>query len=366
MRKGSYRNERFSPFYRILSQQKQGAKMKRSVILFVAALFLILQGSVMAQDMLVRRDDGQSSLPQLQSGLPDPAAVLGSVGSLYQQGYQYYDKLYDAYLYPRPEAAEDFINTYTSTAGNAGFIASADVIDGYNALRIRPIGNDSLAALLFYDYQGYMMFMVPDGMTLTMNIEPDENADAAQLVQLGNSAIQSQDYQRAIRYLIRAAEQYLRIPETPAADAAPTALPSGPSTYVVQEGDNCWSIAVDKFGVNFELFMQVNGMTSCDIGIGDEVIIPGSDQQLATPTPIPLDQYTTGQIVSYTVQMNDSYNDIASMFNTTLDSIQRLNNVNAYTGFPQYGQVLQIEVNLVTPTPTPEVTATPEPGTLEP
>ena len=221
MRKGSYRNERFSPFYRILSQQKQGAKMKRSVILFVAALFLILQGSVMAQDMLVRRDDGQSSLPQLQSGLPDPAAVLGTVGSLYQQGYQYYDKLYDAYLYPRPEAAEDFINSYTSTAGNAGFIASADVIDGYNALRIRPIGNDSLAALLFYDYQGYMMFMVPDGMTLTMNIEPDENGDTAQLVQMGNSAIQSQDYQRAIRYLIRAAEQYLRTPETPAADAAP-------------------------------------------------------------------------------------------------------------------------------------------------
>ena len=70
--------------------------------------------------------------------------------------------------------------------------------------------------------------------------------------------------------------------------------------------------------------------------------------------------------MAYTVQMNDSYNDIASMFNTTLDSIQRLNNVNAYTGFPQYGQVLQIEVNLVTPTPTPEVTATPEPGTLEP
>ena len=36
------------------------------------------------------------------------------------------------------------------------FIASADVIDGYNALRIRPIGNDSIAALLFYDYQGYV------------------------------------------------------------------------------------------------------------------------------------------------------------------------------------------------------------------
>ena len=96
------------------------------------------------------------------------------------------------------------------------------------------------------------------------------------------------------------------------------------------------------------------------------MIIPGSDQQLATPTPIPLDQYTTGQIVAYTVQMNDSYNDIASMFNTTLDSIQRLNNVNAYTGFPQYGQELTSAVNLVTPTPLPEPTATPVVGTLQP
>ena len=340
--------------------------MKRSVLWFVMGLILILQSSVFAQDMLVRPDDAQNSLPQLQNGIPDPAAVMGSIGSLYQQGYSYYDRLYDAYLYPRPESPEDFVRTYTATAGNAGYIAAAEVIDGYNALRVRPIGNDSIAALLFYDYQGYMMFMVPEGMTLTMETEPDENAGAQQLIEMGNEALRNGDYQRAIRYLIRAAESYLRTPEASSADAAPAALPSGPSTYVVQEGDNCWSIAVDRFGVNFELFMQVNGMTECNIGIGDEVIIPGSDQQLATATPIPLDQYTVGQVVAYTVQMNDSYNDIAAKFNTTLDSIQRLNNVNAYTGFPQYGQVLQIEVNLVTPTPPPEVTPTPEPGTLQP
>ena len=97
--------------------------------------------------------------------------------------------------------------------------------------------------------------------------------------------------------------------------------------------------------------MQVNGMVDCNIGIGQEVIIPGADQQVATSTPIPLDQYTVGQVVAYTVEMNDSYNDIAAKFNTTLDSIQRMNNVNVYTTFPRYGQVLQIEVNLVTPTP---------------
>ena len=118
--------------------------------------------------------------------------------------------------------------------------------------------------------------------------------------------------------------------------------------------------------MNFELFMQVNGMTDCNIGIGDEVIIPGADQTVATSTPIPLDQYNAGEIVSYTVEMNDSYNDIAAKFNSTIESIQRLNNVNVYTSFPQYGQVLRIEVNLITPTPSPEPSTTPEVGTLQP
>lgn len=337
--------------------------MKKFTVLYVVFLFLIMLSSAAAQEMLVRQDD-QSSLPQLQNGIPDPAVVYGSIGSLFQEHFPYYDKFYDTYLYPSPEAADEFISSYTVMAGNAGYIIAADVIDGYNVLRIRPIGNDTMAALLFYDYQGYMMVMVPEGMTLDMNVEPDETADAPRLVEMGNTALQRGDYQTALRYLIRAAGSYIRSADEQL--AVPTQNPSGPTTYVVQEGDNCWSIAVDKFGVNFELFMQVNGMIACDIGIGDEVIIPGADQELATATPIPLDEYTTGQVISYTVQMNDSYNDIASKFNTTLDSIQRMNNVNAYTGFPQYGQVLQIEVNLVTPTPIPEVTETPAPGTLEP
>ena len=146
----------------------------------------------------------------------------------------------------------------------------------------------------------------------------------------------------------------------------PTPLPGAQHMYTVEEGDNCWSIAVNKFGVNFELFMAVNNLTECSIRVGDEVIIPGADQQMPTMTPIPLDQYTMGQQIQYVVEMNDSYNDIAAKFNTTLVSIQQLNNVNVYTGFPQYGQVLTIAVNLVTPTPLPEATETPQPGTLQP
>jgi LysM repeat protein len=148
--------------------------------------------------------------------------------------------------------------------------------------------------------------------------------------------------------------------ETPTPTMTPT--PEGPQMYTVEEGDNCWSIAVDKFGVNIELFMMINNMTECNINIGDQVIIPPANMEMPTLTPIPLDQYTQGQRIEYQVEMNDSYMSIASKFNTTLDSLQKLNEIEDILEFPQMGQILQIAVNLVTPTPTPVPTYTEVPA----
>ncbi|MBQ6482661.1 MAG: LysM peptidoglycan-binding domain-containing protein [Anaerolineaceae bacterium] len=343
--------------------------MKKSIYLIVVMLLLVITGTVLAQEMLI--GGSSNALPQLQSGLPDPAVTLGTIGSLYQKDYAYYDTLYDTYLYPKPEQTQSFLEAYITAAANAGYTADTDMENGFSVLRITANGNPGTAALLFYDYQGYVLLMVPTSMGFSLNGENSGPVDAPYMVERGYEAIQNEDYEAAIRYLILAAGAYIRNANG-SQDAmivntmVPTAQPSGPTTYTVQDGDTCWGIAVDRFGVNFELFMQVNGMVDCNIGIGDEVIIPGAEQQVATSTPIPLDQYSTGQVVSYIVEMNDSYNDIAAKFGTTLESIQRLNNVNVYTTFPQYGQVLQIEVNLVTPTPLPEVTATPIPATLQP
>ena len=138
--------------------------------------------------------------------------------------------------------------------------------------------------------------------------------------------------------------------ETPTPTLSPT--PEGPQMYTVEEGDNCWSIAVDKFGVGIDLFMSINNMTECNISAGDQVIIPGADQELPTETPFPLDQYTSGQQIEYTVQIGESYQEIASKFNSTLDSIGKLNDIEDTTSFPSMGDVLLVAVNLVTPTPT--------------
>ena len=342
--------------------EKKGEAMKKTLVIFALIMILIVQGSAAAQNGM--------SLPQIRTGIPDPAAVLGSVGSLYMENFSFYDVLYDAYLYPQPENAETFIAAYTQAAQNTGYAADPDTVEGYGVLRVYPNGSTGNPALLFYNYQGYTMLMLPVGMEIaSVNEEP---AEPSRLVEMGQEAIQRQDYQTAVRYLVRAAGSYIKaggasdVPAEAAPTATETPVPGGPTTYIVEDGDNCWSIAVDKFGVNFELFMKVNNLTECNIHIGDEVIIPGADQEMPTMTPIPLDQYATGQIIEYVVEMNDSYNDIAQKFNTTLQSIQGLNNVNVYTGFPQYGQVLQIQVNLITPTPTIEPTGTPAPGTLEP
>lgn len=148
--------------------------------------------------------------------------------------------------------------------------------------------------------------------------------------------------------------------ETPTPTLTPT--PEGPQIYVVEEGDNCWSIAVDKFGVDFELFMMINNMTACNISIGQEVIIPARDQEKPTMTPIPLENYTVGQQIEYIVEMNDTYPAIASKFNTSLDSIQKLNEIEDITAYPRFGDVLTIAVNLVTPTPSPVPTYTEVPS----
>lgn len=140
-----------------------------------------------------------------------------------------------------------------------------------------------------------------------------------------------------------------------------TATPEGPQMYTVKEGDNCWSIAVDQFGVSFDVFMAINNLTECSIRAGDDVIIPGNDTQLPTETPFPLDQYTSGQQIEYTVQLNDSYNEIAQKFNTSLESLKKLNNIEDIYAFPNYNTVLVVAVNIVTPTPTavPTFTAVP-------
>lgn len=140
---------------------------------------------------------------------------------------------------------------------------------------------------------------------------------------------------------------------------SPTATASGPVTYVVKEGDNCWDIAVEN-EVDFNAFMAINNFgTVCSIAEGDEILLPAKDAEMPTPEPV-CKPDMTGK-VNYTVQLGDTLALIASQCNSTIDAILRENKLTV-TDIIQFGQVLVIPVNIVTPTPTRAPSATPTPG----
>lgn len=71
------------------------------------------------------------------------------------------------------------------------------------------------------------------------------------------------------------------IPTQPAATSAAV------EKYIVQNGDTCWSIAVDKYKIPLDAFLAANGISAayCDISVGQEVVIPAADYPVPTALP---------------------------------------------------------------------------------
>ena len=136
---------------------------------------------------------------------------------------------------------------------------------------------------------------------------------------------------------------------TPTVTITPTT--NAPFEYTVQEGDNCWAIAVE-FEVSLAVLQAINNFgTGCPINPGDVILIPAPGTELPTMTPIP-DDLPRGTEIEYIVQANDSLSDIAEKFNSLISVIMDLNDLeDANSIF--IGQKLIIPVNLPTATPQP-------------
>jgi uncharacterized protein YkwD len=142
-----------------------------------------------------------------------------------------------------------------------------------------------------------------------------------------------------------------------------TATPSEPFPYTIQEGDSLESIA-QRFNLgdngsliiyyaNQEVMEANNGV----IFVGQSITIPPPGSTLPTTTPIPAD-LPSGRLIEYRVLPGDTLAGIAAKFNSLTDDIieeNEIENANAL----QVGDVLQIPVNLVTPTATLPPTSTP-------
>lgn len=128
--------------------------MRKEVVLLVF-LVLIITCNVAGQ-----------GLPNLgeQASLPDPGEYTGSKGILFESNYEYENNFYDVYQYSFASEESDLIFAYSIAANLAGFEVEISMVSGYKALLIYNLGKASTPAMLFPDYQGYVLFMVPSGL----------------------------------------------------------------------------------------------------------------------------------------------------------------------------------------------------------
>jgi LysM repeat protein len=149
---------------------------------------------------------------------------------------------------------------------------------------------------------------------------------------------------------------------------APTGTPTVPAviTYVVQEGDNLFSIS-EQFNAPLPTLYVLNPSLTPDLlSIGDELRVPGQGAVPAA-TSAPAAPGLTS-FVEYEVAAGDTLAGIAAQFGTTIDAIVQQNSLPSADQIRE-GQILIIPVagDLGTPgTPTqtgtsPAVTITPLP-----
>ena len=156
---------------------------------------------------------------------------------------------------------------------------------------------------------------------------------------------------------------------TPTFTETPTATKSAPYTYVVQEGEFLATIVeqenLGEDGVALILLLNpydADNFTGIDpatqiVYPGQEILLPYPGMELPTATPIP-DDIAKGTEITYAIQAGDTLAGIAALFNSTIDEIIELNNLEDPNAI-FVGQQISIPANLVTPTATFPPTSTP-------
>jgi uncharacterized protein YkwD/predicted nucleic acid-binding Zn ribbon protein len=139
-----------------------------------------------------------------------------------------------------------------------------------------------------------------------------------------------------------------------------TATPSEPFPYTIQEGDTLFAIA-EKFNLGDDgillIYYQNPTLVGQNIQAGQSILIPLPGTILPTTTPIPPD-LRAGTPIEYTVLAGDTLAGIAVRFNSLTEAIIEENELEDANAL-QVGDILQIPVNLVTPTATLPPTSTP-------
>ena len=86
--------------------------------------------------------------------------------------------------------------------------------------------------------------------------------------------------------------------------------------YTVEKGDTLYSIS-RKFNIPVDEIKRLNNLTSNIITVGQQLML----KDIVATEPVPT------CTITYTVEKGDTLYKIANMFNTTVDEIKRLNNL---------------------------------------
>ncbi|MBQ2639469.1 MAG: LysM peptidoglycan-binding domain-containing protein [Bacilli bacterium] len=119
--------------------------------------------------------------------------------------------------------------------------------------------------------------------------------------------------------VVKAIADYSNIPYSPPNTIIDT-IPD--NTYIVQRGDNLYSIA-NRFNTTVSELKRLNNLTSDTLSIGQLLIVREDNDEIEEPIETPTDTSI------YTVQRGDSLYSIANRYNISVDQLKGLNNLTS-------------------------------------
>lgn len=144
------------------------------------------------------------------------------------------------------------------------------------------------------------------------------------------------NWQDLTEAVVKALAGYIGVPYTPPSGGTGSTTPMPNNYYIVKKGDTLYDIA-RKYGVTVDELKNANNLTSNNLSIGINLIIPTSS--IETPS-----------VNTYIVKKGDSLYKIANMYGMSVNELKSLNNLT--TNLLNIGQQLKVGESANIPTNT--------------
>lgn len=132
----------------------------------------------------------------------------------------------------------------------------------------------------------------------------DNSSDAAKLKSNLNNYVEA---------VVEALANYLNVPYSQQGSAIPTPVDD---YYTVQKGDTLYKIAI-LYNISVDELKRINNLNTNTISVGQKLLVNPNKEE--------------NNYITYTVEAGDSLSKLARLYNTTVDEIKRINNLTSNT-----------------------------------